>query len=83
VTEVRRTRLATAPKRALKYLLYGGGEFVERLHDFLDTEHYKVKSFGLSSALELYGTIKPNDYPPLTAALPKPCVIWASMCGPV
>jgi hypothetical protein len=60
-----------AVKGALKYLLYGGGEFVERLHDFLYAEHYKVKSFGLSSALELYGTIKPSDYPPVNGRTAK------------
>ncbi len=58
-------------KRALKYLVYGGGEFVERLHDFLYDQSYKVKSFGLSSALELYGTVKPNDYPPVNGRIAK------------
>jgi hypothetical protein len=61
----------TAVKRALKYLVYGGGEFVERLHDVLYDPTLKVKSFGLSSALELYGTVKPNDYPPVNGRIAK------------
>lgn len=58
-------------KRTLKYLIYGGGEFAERLHDVLYDPAFRIKSFGLSSALELYGTIKPADYPPVNGRIAK------------
>jgi hypothetical protein len=49
----------------------GGGDFVERLHDFLYDPNLKVKLFGLSSALELYGTVKPSEYPPVNGRIAK------------
>jgi hypothetical protein len=58
-------------KRATKYLIYGGGEFVERLHDLLYDPVWKVRSFALSCSLELYGTIKPKDYPPVNGRIAK------------
>lgn len=58
-------------KRAFKYLIYGGGEFIERLHDVRYDPVSKLKSFGLASALELYGTVKPADYPPVNGRIAK------------
>jgi hypothetical protein len=55
----------------LKYLVHGGGEFVERLHDVLYKSASKIKSFGLSCSLELYGTVKPKDYPPVNGRIAK------------
>ncbi len=58
-------------KRTLKYLIFGGGEFVERLHDVLYDPGWKLKSFALSCSLELYGTLKPKDYPPVNGRIAK------------
>ncbi len=58
-------------KSTLKYLLFGGGEFIDRLHDVLYEPTRKVKSFGLSCSLELFGTIKPNEYPPVNFRIAK------------
>jgi hypothetical protein len=57
-------------KKSLKYLLYGGGEFEERLHDVL-YGGLKIKGIGHSSALELYGTLKPEECPPINGATAK------------
>ena len=58
-------------KRTLKYLVHGGGDFVQRLHDFLYDPATKLKSFGIFCALELYGTIKPEDCPPMNGCIAK------------
>ena len=58
-------------KRTLKYLIFGGGEFVERLHDVLYDPGWKLKSFALSCSLELYGTVKAKDYPPVNGRIAK------------
>ena len=57
-------------KKTLKYLVHGGGDFVERLHDVL-YDSRKLKLFGISCALELYGTIKPKEYPPVNGRIVK------------
>lgn len=46
------------------------GDFVERLHDVLFGS-MKLKLFGISCALELYGTIKPEEYPPVNGRIVK------------
>jgi hypothetical protein len=58
-------------KRTLTYLLHGGGEFVERLHDVLYDPARKLAYFGRFCALELYGTVKPKDYPPINGRMAK------------
>jgi hypothetical protein len=52
-------------------MIFGGGEFVERLHDIQYDSAMEIKSFGLASSLELYGTIKPADYPPVNGRIAK------------
>ena len=58
-------------KSTFRFLLFGGGEFIDRLHDILYEPTRKVKSFGLSCSLELFGTIKPNEYPPVNFRIAK------------
>jgi hypothetical protein len=58
-------------KKTLKYLVHGGGDFVERLHDVLYASRMKLKLFGVSCALELYGTIKPEENPPVNGRIVK------------
>lgn len=58
-------------RKTLKYLVHGGGDFVERLHDILYDDRMKLRLFGTSCALELYGTINPNDCPPVNGRIIK------------
>ena len=58
-------------QRSLQYLIHGGGEFVERLHDVLYNARWKLSHIGLSCASELYGTIRPTDYPPVNGRIAK------------
>ena len=52
-------------KETLVYLVHGPGEFVQRLHDVLYDKSKKVRFFGKYSALELCGTIRPDECPPI------------------
>jgi len=57
--------------RTLAHLLYGPGDFVARLHDVLYDPALKLGLFGKFCALELYGTIKPETYPPMNGRMAK------------
>jgi len=56
-------------KRTLAHLTHGVGEFVERLHDVLYTPSFKLSYFGQFSALELEGTLKPEECPPMNGRM--------------
>jgi len=58
-------------KRTLKYLVHGKEEFIERLHDVLYEPSLKLAYFGRFCALELYGTVKPEEFPPLNGRIAK------------
>ncbi|MFP3944589.1 MAG: hypothetical protein ACLFWF_11885, partial [Alphaproteobacteria bacterium] len=58
-------------KNTLIYLLHGSGDFVDRLHDILYYPGKKLRYFGPFCALELYGTIKPNECPPVNGRMAK------------
>lgn len=58
-------------KATLSYFIYGPGDFVERLHDTIFAPKYKLGKFGKFSALELYGTINPNECPPMNGRMAK------------
>ena len=58
-------------KRTITYLLYDQGDFIPRLYDVLNDPSLKLKRFGYFSALELYGTIKPHDCPPMNGRMAK------------
>lgn len=51
-------------KKTLEYLLYGSGDYEERLYNCIKDDNYKLYYFGRSSCLELYGMINNNDIPP-------------------
>ena len=53
------------------HLLYGKGDFVERMHDILYDASFKLHLFGRFCALELYGTVKPEEYPPINRRMAK------------
>ncbi|MHA6345373.1 phospholipase D-like domain-containing protein [Roseivivax sp. CAU 1761] len=58
-------------RETLTYLLYGSGDFIQRLHDVLYDPSRKVKLFAKFCALELYGTIKPDECPPMNGRMAK------------
>jgi hypothetical protein len=61
----------TKAKRTLTHLVHGGGDFIGRLHDMLYDPAMKLGYFGMFCALELYGTIKPGDCPPINGRMAK------------
>jgi hypothetical protein len=62
----------TKVKKTLAFLLYGDdGDFTVRLHDILYDPARKLSFFGRFCALELYGTVKPNECPPLNGRIAK------------
>ncbi len=73
---LRKLRRSLAPKyypqmSAPGYLLHGGGDFIQRLHDILYESRRKLGYFGRFCALELYGTIKPAECPPMNGRMAK------------
>jgi hypothetical protein len=58
-------------KRTLSYLIHGPGDFIQRLHDVLYDPSMKLAYFGRFCALELYGTIKPENCPPMNGRMAK------------
>lgn len=58
-------------RSSLATLLHGSGEFIERLHDVLYDPASKLRQFGLFCALELYGTVKPDECPPMNSRMAK------------
>lgn len=58
-------------KASLSYLLFGPGDFIQRLHDLLYEPDKKLRYFGRFCALELYGTVKPAECPPMNGRMAK------------
>ena len=55
----------------LVFLIHGHGDFVDRLDAVLSSEKLKLSLFGKFCALELYGTIKPAECPPVNGRAAK------------
>ncbi|WP_353070509.1 hypothetical protein RBB75_20675 (plasmid) [Tunturibacter empetritectus] len=58
-------------KRTTTYFLHGEGDFIQRLHDVLYESTFKLGLFGNFCALELYGTVKPEECPPMNGRMAK------------
>jgi len=58
-------------RNSLGHLLYGSGDFIKRLHDLIYDQHFKLGYFGRFCALELVGTIKPKECPPMNGRMAK------------
>jgi hypothetical protein len=58
-------------RKSFRYLLYGPGEFVVRLVDFISLPELELAKFKKFCALELYGTVKPLEYPPVNGRTAK------------
>lgn len=57
--------------QSLSHLLYGPGDFINRLHDILYDPSWKLREFGYFCALELFGTVKPDECPPMNGRIAK------------
>lgn len=57
-------------RKTLKFLVHGHGDFLERLHDVLFGP-MKIRLFGMACAMELYGSVKPDEYPPINGRTVK------------
>lgn len=62
---------AARVRATLTHLLYGDGDFIERLHDVVYSPRYKLGLFGRFCALELFGTVHPERCPPMNGRMAK------------
>lgn len=58
-------------KRTFTHLLHGSGDFVDRLHAILYDPAMKLRYFGMFCGLELVGTVKPEEFPPINGRMAK------------
>ncbi len=58
-------------KRTITYLLFGPGDFIQRFHDLLYDPEFTLKYFRYFCALELFGTVRPDQYPPVNGRMTK------------
>jgi hypothetical protein len=58
-------------KRTFTHLLHGSGDFIERLHAILYDAAMKLRYFGMFCGLELVGTVKPEEFPPINGRMAK------------
>lgn len=58
-------------RSTLVHLLHGSGEFIDRFHDALYDPRFRLGRFGYSCALELYGTVRPDECPPMNMRMAK------------
>ncbi len=61
----------TRVKNTLIHLLYGPGDYVERLEDALYDPRFKLRNFAMFCCLELMGTVKPTVVPPINGRIAK------------
>lgn len=58
-------------RASLDRLLFGPEDFVARLHDLRYDQRYKLALIGPFTALELYGTVHPEECPPINGRMAK------------
>jgi hypothetical protein len=58
-------------KKSLTRLVHGQGDFIERLHDLVYEPAWRLDHFGTFCALELFGTVKPEEFPPINGRMAK------------
>jgi hypothetical protein len=61
----------TRVKETLTYLIHEPGDFILRLHDVLYDPSMKLGFFARFCALELFGTVKPEESPPMNGRIAK------------
>ncbi|HEY2392405.1 MAG TPA: hypothetical protein VGK22_14620 [Candidatus Angelobacter sp.] len=47
------------------------GDFIERLHDLVYDPEWWLEHFGTFCALEPFGTVKPEEFPPINGRMTK------------
>jgi len=62
---------AARVRSTLVHLLYGSGDFIERFHDALHDRRFRLGRFGHFRALEPYGTVRPDECPPMNMRMAK------------
>ncbi len=62
---------AVRVRSTLVHLLHGSGDFIGRFHDALYDPRFRLGRFGYSCALELYGTVRPDECPPINMRMAK------------
>lgn len=55
----------------LSYLLHGTGDFIDRLNRAVHDPNLYLRRFGKFCCLELYGTVKPDESPPVNGRSAK------------
>lgn len=58
-------------KKSLARLVHGRDDFIERLHDLIYDPKWSLSYFGKFCALELFGTVKPDELPPINGRMAK------------
>jgi hypothetical protein len=58
-------------RHSIAHLVHGAGDFAERLHDVLYDPAYKIALLGRFTALELFGTLRPDLCPPMNGRMAK------------
>lgn len=58
-------------QKTLVYLVHGNEDFAVRICNVLYSDRYKLFSLGMFSALELVGTLKPNQCPAINGRMAK------------
>lgn len=58
-------------KKSIIRLVHGGGDFIDRLHDLIYDPAWWLSYFGKFCALELFGTVKPEELPPINGRMAK------------
>lgn len=58
-------------RQSLGFLLFGHGDFANRLYEFISFPNVKLAYFGKFCALELFGTIHPLKCPPMNGRTAK------------
>jgi hypothetical protein len=58
-------------RQSLVFLLFGRGDFPDRLYEFISYPNVKLAYFGKFCALELFGTIHPHKCPPMNGRTAK------------
>jgi hypothetical protein len=56
---------------SITHLVHDPRDFIIRLHDLLYDKRFKLGLFARFCALELFGTIKPNECPPVNSRVAK------------
>jgi hypothetical protein len=55
-------------------MVHGHGDSIERLRDLVYDAAWWLEHLGIFCSLKLFGTVKPEEFPPITAVLQLPYI---------